>query len=314
MLSKRFIFQASLILISVGFIYLILKLRTVQLTSGKQNFTSVSSGISYDSTNIWFANMIEDAISKFDIKGNPITSFSSGHGTFQVLPVGSFIWATNYTDNTVSKINANDGSSMVIPVGSAPSGLAFDGSNIWVCNYGSGSCSVIGQGSGTVSTTINVGQGPSCVLFDGSNIFVCCALSSEVYVFDPSNLSLVTTFSVGRIPLRATYMNGGLYILDAGTDTSVIYKVDSTGILEKYTPEISRCNDIANDGKNLIICSLGNIYTYNPSTGVLNGFSMDSEASFVQSVNNLIIAFNQKTNTGTIFAKNGKFISSLTFE
>lgn len=295
---KQMLFYGTLISIIFLFIYWIINIKQETTTGVKQDFTSVSSGVIWDGTNLWVANSLQNAISKFNSTITYLTSFRSGAGVFQTLSLGAYIWATNYSENTLSIINTSDGSiSSKINTESGPSGMAFDGTNIWVCNFGSSSCSVISQGSGNIITTIKVGAGPTCVLFDGTSIWVCCSASSQVYLLDVSSLQPKDVFTVGTRPFRMTVMNGIVYVLDASVNSS-IYSIGVGGVSNRFTPDITACTDITNDGKYLYLSSPnGNVYVFDPvANSIKTGFDAGLEAKYIQIVNGAVIISDQTNN------------------
>ena len=293
---KKIILYIVIFIICLSFIYWISHIKHINLTSGHQPFTSISSGVIYDGDNIWIANTYQNSISKFTLATttpssiNLLTKFTSG-APLQLLSVGAYIWASDYESGYVNKINKDSGSiEASIIVGSAPMGMAFDGTNIWVCNYGSSSCSVISQSSNTVIETIKVGSGPTCVLFDGTNIWISSSLSGNVYISDPTSLQLVTTLTVGKNPYRMTTMGGYVYVLDV-SDSSV-YKLNTETILEQLTQQsFVKCNDIVNDGTYLYISSLdSNVYKLSVNNVMPSSFGSGlNSIDYIQLIKDIVI-------------------------
>lgn len=312
--TKKLIFYSILVLIIGIFVYWILNVRMNPTLASKQNFSSTSSGIMWDTTNIWTAYMKPGQINKLDGSGTFITSFSTGGNPIQLLPIGVNVWASNYDQMSVSKVNINDGTMVQISVGLGPIGMAFDGVNVWVCNVGGNSCSVINQGSAVVTKTINVGVNPMSVLFDGSNIWVACSGSSEVWLLDPFNLSFVDKFGFGSNskPVRQTYMKGALYVLLNTTvpssSSSTIAKVGTNGIIARYSPSIGVCYDIVTDGEYLYVLSAGGgVYVFDTDTNqIKTGFNTGIDAKFIQSVNGTIMVYDQEGNQTGKFSNIGK--------
>jgi YVTN family beta-propeller protein len=307
--NKKAILYIIITIISIVFIYWISHIKHINLTAGNQSFTSISSGIIYDGSNVWIANPYQTAISKYDLSFNLITQFTNIGSALQLLSAGAYIWASNYESGYVNKINKNTGSiEATIVVGEGPIGMAFDGTNIWVCNYGSASCSVISQSSNTVIETIDLESGPTCALFDGTNIWISCSISGVVYAINPTSLGLINKLGVGKMPYRMTTMNGDVYVLDI--NSNYIYKINTETIIEGFTKsDFVKCNDIVNDGKNLYIASLeSNIYKINMSDKKLVGFGSSlNSIEYIQIVQNNIIV--NSTNQFELLTTNGKSIS-----
>jgi YVTN family beta-propeller protein len=306
---KKNIFYGMVFTIMGIFIYWIMRVKTTPSIVSKQNFTSSSDKLMWDTTNIWTANINQNVVSKFDNNGTLITNFNVNGRPINVLPIGSSVWVSNYAERTISKINVNDGNGITITVGSGPLGMAFDGVNVWVCNSADGTCSVVNQGSNTVATTIKVGKNPSNVLFDGSNIWVCCTGSTEVWLLDPMNMIVSNAFNTISPPVQSAVVNGYVYTLltDEQTRSSSIIRINTSGIEARYKPDIGYCNCMISDDKYLYIGSMfGGVYIFNVTTGKIETmFNTGMYVASIQVIGNRIFVFDQNKNQIAVFSKIG---------
>ena len=318
---KKILFYTIFNLVIGIILYWIISMRSMSILSKNENFTSTSSGLIWDSSNIWIAGKKQGVVYKATPQCTNLseseTSAQSSQSSqpFQLLSIGLYVWVTNYATGTLVSINQNDGSiSSETKVGYLPTGMAFDGANIWVCNTGNNTCSVVSQGSSDVIATIPVGQNPTCALFDGQNVWVCCSVSSDVYLFDPSQLSLTTKFSVGSSPTRMTFIDKYLYVIEYGQN-SKIYKMNTNGIQNTFMIDgLTGCTDITNDSKLLYVTTLnGNVFVFDSDGNQKpeNEFDTGLDARYIQIINSSIyIIGSEKLNN---YTKTGDLIITTNF-
>jgi len=160
--------------------------------------------ITTDGTNIWTANFggqASGSVSRISAK-NPTNGATNFNGGFThpmgILFDGSFIWVSDFGDNTLKKLDLNGNFNQVVEVGAGPRQPVFDGSNIWVPNKSSNSVTVVRARDGLVLATLtgNGLNGPNQAAFDGERILVTNFDGDSVSLWKAADLTPIGTFPV----------------------------------------------------------------------------------------------------------------------
>lgn len=317
--TKKNIFYAVEISIVLLFILYIIFMKTPALAPGKEYFTSVSSGIYSDPTNIWAVGNASNGsfLTKMTFEGsnlNLITNFSLPiqSNVQQILSFGTDVWASDTNKNIVYVIDPGNGNiTQTINVGQKPLGMAFDGVNVWVCNYSSGTCTVINEGSGSIVSTITLGAGPMCALFDGQYVWVS-TYYGQVFIIDPSKMSLKNQFSQTGTISRMTCLNGSVYGLQT-PDRQFFYVlqmspdgVQNTFNIQKIAQGGDIYEDISNDGKNILLLSIGgNVLSMTPDGTYINDISTGLFGSSFNFLNDKLYVLDSRDNNVAVYKNNG---------
>ncbi len=150
-----------------------------------------------------------------------------------VTPNGSYVYVTNFNDNTVSVIQTSDKTVIAtISVGEGPRYLAVtpNGSYVYVANSNAETLSVIQTSDKTVADTISVADYPLGVAVapNGSDVYVTNSQADTVSVIRTSDKTVTGTISVGDHPFGIAVAPSGSYVYVAN------YYGDTVKVIELY--------------------------------------------------------------------------------
>ena len=148
----------------------------------------------------------------------------------------SWVYVSNYLDNTVTPINtATNTVGTPIPVGANPYGMAMtpDGTTVYVANNSGTSVSVINTATNTVTATIAGFSSPTAVVItpDGKTAYVTDQTIGKVTPIDIATNTAGTPITVGAGPFFLAVSPDGkaVYVANSAAGTvSVINTVTNT--------------------------------------------------------------------------------------
>jgi hypothetical protein len=177
------------------------------VTALTSSLGSISTGIAFDGSRIWTANL-GGSISIVSLNPTLVTTVTAGFTSpAGILYDGSNIWVTDDTAGTLHKLNSNGSIAQTITVGSNPRLPVFDGTNIWVPNEGSDSVTIVRVkdaagnplASAFVLATLS-GNGlndPFTAAFDGERILITNFNGQSVSLWKAADLTPLGTFATG---------------------------------------------------------------------------------------------------------------------
>jgi hypothetical protein len=167
-----------------------------------------SSGITFDGSRIWTANVTGSVSIVTPGASIPwtVTTVTTGFsGPEGAVYDGANVWVTDEI-GTLLKLDAGGAVLQTVTVKNSPRHPAFDGTNIWVPNLNSSSVSVVRAASGAVLATLT-GNGvgaPFSAAFDGQRVLIANTVNS-VSLFKAADLTPLGFSPTGAatVPLGA---------------------------------------------------------------------------------------------------------------
>jgi hypothetical protein len=281
--TKKFLFYSSLISVIVYFIYVVGTIKQPKsVIATQQQFVSVSSGLQYDGTYI-FAIGPSLSISKYTKTGKLLATLKTPYPA-HILPIGSELWATNFSTNGISMINSGDGSTVTYPTQSSPYGFAFDSINLWIANFNSNTITVLNQGSGVQTAVIAVNAHPKLILFDGANIWVACTNPSQIIVIAanaPGNI--ISTLSLPSDTVALACIGNFVYVVDKTSTISQMSLQGAQIVTTNSILSIVNVSSITAYGNLLYVATTdGIVSTIDPTTTSIQSYKSGVNARFIQ--------------------------------
>ena len=177
------------------------------VTTVASNLENSPSGIAYDGSRIWTANLGNGTPGTGSVSivtpgatipwtvTNVSLGFSQPAGA---LYDGVSIWVTDFNLNQLLKLSPAGAILQAVTVGAAPQHPLFDGTNIWVPSINSSSVTVVRAASGAVLTTLT-GNGinkPVAAAFDGESVLVTNLNGDKVSLFKAADLTPIGSFPI----------------------------------------------------------------------------------------------------------------------
>ena len=171
------------------------------VTTVASNLGVLSSGIAFDGSRIWTANLggsVSIVTPGASIPWTVTTVTAGFSAPFGAVHDGANIWVTDNVAGTLLKLDAAGVILQTVTIGSTPQFPVFDGTHIWVPNFGSSSVSVVRASSGTVLATLT-GNGlasPQAAAFDGQRALIT-NFGNSVSLWKAADLTTIGTSSTG---------------------------------------------------------------------------------------------------------------------
>jgi len=164
------------------------------------NLGSGPSGIAFDGSRVWTANVFEGVSIVTPGVSIPwtVTTVTAGFSQPKgALYDGTNIWVTDQNASRLLKLNSAGGILQTVTVGATPLSPAFDGANIWVPSQVGQSVTVVRASTGAVLGTLtgNGLAGPQSAAFDGERVLVACLGGLSLWkAADLTSLGSLPTF------------------------------------------------------------------------------------------------------------------------
>ncbi|MEO8975874.1 MAG: YncE family protein [Casimicrobiaceae bacterium] len=172
-------------------------------TLASSNLGNLPSGIAFDGTYIWTANVSGSVSIILPTSPYTVSTVSTGFfAPFGILYDGAHIWVTDSAGGTLLKLDGSGNILQTVTVGAKPAYPVFDGANIWVPNFQGNSITVVQASTGSVVATISADatnklNGPTTASFDGQRILVTNFGDDTVTVFKATDLSFIANVPTG---------------------------------------------------------------------------------------------------------------------
>ncbi len=172
---------------------------------------------------------------------------------------GSYLYCSNYNDDTISKINpSNNVIISSLTVGTNPNALHFFSGDLYCANYSDNTVSKISTNTFTIISSMTVGDFPQALEDDGEFLY-CTGGDGVSFVskIDIDNMVIISSipFSNTANPYDLHFFNGDLYAANEGDDTVV--RVSTTTQVIVSTITVGTTPRILSDDDTYIYCSNG---------------------------------------------------------
>jgi YVTN family beta-propeller protein len=154
-----------------------------------------------------------------------------------VHPAGTFVYVTNFADNTVSVIETTSNTvTATVEVGPGPIGVAVHpaGTFVYVTLYGiypglDARVSVIETASNTVTATVVVGVGPIGIAVHpaGTFVYVGNQFSETVSVIETASNTVTATVPVGGSPVGVAVHPAGTFVYVANSNSDTVSVIET---------------------------------------------------------------------------------------
>ncbi len=191
--------------------------------------------LAFDGEFLWLSGYDSGTISKLDMDGNVLSSFSAPgpfHHPTGLTFDGEYLWSTDDLSLEIYKL---DLSGNVLTSYDGPgvdsTGLAFEGNYLWNADFNWGvpggylhRIDISDADDISFTTFDSPGEGPSGLAFDGKYLWLTDAYDNTIYKLDTSANVLCSYPSYGGHPLGLTF--DGKYLWLSAFETKTIYKID----------------------------------------------------------------------------------------
>jgi hypothetical protein len=198
------------------------------VTTVASNLGDVPTGIAYDGSRIWTANLGDGTPGTGSVSivtpgatipwtvTNVSLGFSQPEGA---LFDGVNVWITDNNLGQLLKLSPAGAILQTVTVGALPIYPVFDGTNIWVPNKGSNSITVVRASTGAVLRTLtgNGLNGPFATAFDGQRVLVTNLSGASLSLWKAADLTAIGSFSTGANAVGAC--SDGIHFWIALQDT-----------------------------------------------------------------------------------------------
>ena len=179
------------------------------VTTVASNLGPLPSGIAFDGTRVWTANLGTSGDGSVSIvtpgASIPWTVTTVTVGTGLTAPIGAVwdganIWVTDDHNGLLLKLDAAGAVLQTVTVGSAPQMPLFDGTNIWVPAILSDNVTVVRASTGAVLQVLT-GNGldaAGTAGFDGERVLVSSGIGNGVALFKAADLSPIGFIPTGN--------------------------------------------------------------------------------------------------------------------
>jgi len=252
--------------------------------------------VSYNGTNIWFANDISPSpnFSKLQLN-DTVTSFSNGYpNTFGISSDGTYLWLSPVSPVSliyfIYYYKISDG--FVTPTGSiplseSPYNIVSNGTYVWTVLSGSNILVKIEIATFSVINNITVGTFPIDVCYDNNYVWVVNELSNSVSQVSIATDIVIRNIPVGNYPQRIS-SDGTFVWVTNGNDNTVSQIEISSGLVINTIPVGIFPSSINSDGTYVwvanLIGSVSQIQIYEPVPPVPvptpNNFSLENQAMY----------------------------------
>jgi hypothetical protein len=238
--------------------------------------------IAFDGANMWVVSgqQLFSSVTKLRASdGANLGTFNAGtERPICIIFDGANMWISNGEDSVLRKIRTSDGVTVgVFPACCSPKNMAFDGANIWV-TQGSHSVTKLRANDGANLGTFSVGSAtssPSGIAFDGANIWVTTIGDNTVIKLRASDGATLGTFSVGGRPGKIAFDGTNMWILSDLSHTVTKLRASDGANLGAFVFPSAQLRDLAFDGANIWVTSIGSVMKLRASDGAnLGTFSV----------------------------------------
>jgi hypothetical protein len=175
-----------------------------------------------------------------------------GSGPRRVLFDGTYLWVSNYDDDSVSKVRPSDGELIATyPVGDTPWGMTFDGSNLWVVNSRPSKVTKLRARDGVVIGTFGPFGGDLVdAAFDGKNIWVTDNSLRVVRKFATDG-TVLGTFTVDYFPFGVIFDGANIWVANSSNANLTKLRASDGALLGTFYTGGQDSNGLAFDGTNV---------------------------------------------------------------